>query len=108
VSPLAYGYLRITDEDDEEIRQLECSLRKFAEAEGFILADIYHEYESEHYGAFYELVAEMKRTQIRHVVLPSLAHLSGHPQLQIQFLRRLDEADTQAWVAEAVNTHESR
>jgi hypothetical protein len=109
VRPLACGYMRITDElTDEEIRQLECGLRKFAEAEGFRLTEVHHEYESGHYDTFYDLVAEVKRTQIRHVVLPSLAHLSDHPWLQVQLLRRLTEADTHAWVVEAVNKHESR
>jgi hypothetical protein len=107
--PAGLRYMRITDElTDEEIWQLERGLRKFAEAEGFLLATIHHEYESGHYGTFYELVAEVTRTQVRHVVLPSLAHLSGHPLLQVQLLRRLTEADTHAWVVEAVNTHESR
>lgn len=109
LSPLAYGYMRVTDEgNDEEIRQLEHGIRKFAEAEGFLLVDIYHEYESGHYGTFYELVTEVKRTQVRYVVLPSLAHLSDHPHLQVQLLRRLTEAHTHAWVVEAVNTQESR
>lgn len=62
---LAYGYLRLTDErDDEEIRQLELGLRKLAEAEGLWLTEMCYEYQPGYYGTFYELLEELKRVRV--------------------------------------------
>lgn len=105
---LAYGYLRVTDElDDEEIQQLERGLEKLAEVEGFCLTETRYEYQAGYYGTFYQLLGEMKRAAVRymqaricHVVVPSLDHLSPHPLLREQMLRRLDEAGVRIWVVE--------
>jgi hypothetical protein len=52
----AYGYLRVTDElDDEEIRRLELGLEKLAEAEGLCLAETCYEYQPGYYGTFSQL-----------------------------------------------------
>ena len=97
----AYGYLRITDElDDEEIRQLECGLQKLAETKGFCLIEICSEYQRGYYGAFYRLVDELKRKQVHHVVVPSFEHLSAHPLLRAQLHMRLEKADAQIWTIE--------
>jgi hypothetical protein len=106
--PLAYGYLRVTDElDDEEIRQLERGLEKFAEAKDWCLTGIWYEDQAGYYGRFYQLLGEMKRTAVRcvqaricHVVVPSLEHLSTHPLLRDQLFMRLDEANVRVWVVE--------
>jgi hypothetical protein len=45
VKPLIYGYLRVTDDlDDDEIRQMELHLEKLADAECLRLVTIYYEY----------------------------------------------------------------
>ncbi|MGH3695740.1 MAG: recombinase family protein [Pseudonocardiaceae bacterium] len=98
MKPLAYGYLRITQEcDDEEIRQLERGLQKLAESEGFCLTETRYEYQTGYYGTFYRLTAELKRAQIHHVIVPSLDHLCAHPLLRAQLLMRLREANARVW-----------
>jgi len=101
VKPLIYGYLRVTDElDDAEILQMECGLEKLAEAEGFRLIETRYEHQPGYYGTFYRLAAELKRVPVRHVVVPSLDHLSSHPLLRDQLITRLDEANVRLWVVE--------
>jgi hypothetical protein len=79
VKPLIYGYLRATDDhDDNEIRRRELGLEKLADAEGRYLATIYYECTPSRQGAFNDLRRELKRAQAHHVVTPSLGHLSRH------------------------------
>jgi hypothetical protein len=109
VIPLAYGYLRLTDErDDEEIRQLEGGLRKLAEAGGLWLTEMYCEYQVGYYGIFYELLEELSEVRAGHVLVPSPNHVSPHPLLREQLLGRLEQANTHLWVVEAVSAHERR
>ncbi|MGH3752987.1 MAG: recombinase family protein [Pseudonocardiaceae bacterium] len=83
MKPLIYGYLRITDDlDDDEVRQMERGLKKLAEAEGFRLGTIYYEDVPSCQDAFNDLRRELKRAQAHHVVTPSLDHLSHHRILQ--------------------------
>ncbi|MDQ2884300.1 MAG: hypothetical protein M3Y48_24975 [Actinomycetota bacterium] len=101
MKPLIYGYLRITEDlEDDQVQQLERGLEKLAEAEGFCLTGTCYEYQPGYYGMFYDLTAELKRTQVRHVVVPSLDHLSAHPLLRNQLILRLKEAGAQVWVVE--------
>src|SRR5262249_35507178 len=100
VEPLAYGYLRLTDErDDEEVRQLEDGLHKLADAEGLWLTEMRYEYQPGCYGTFYELLEESKRmwagsvpARINHVLVPSPDHLSPHPLLREQLCGQLEHA----------------
>ncbi len=109
MKPLIYGYIRVTeDRDDEEIRQLEGGLRKVAAAEGFCLTEICYEHQPGCYGTLYRLIEEFKqaridplRARICPVVVPTLDHLSAHPLLREQLVRRLDEAGVRVWVVEA-------
>jgi hypothetical protein len=100
VESLAYGYLRVTDLAGDKIWQLEWSLRKLAKAKGFCLLDIVSDSRPGDYGRFYRLIGELKRTQIRHVLVPSLDHLSSHPLLCEQLLLRLDEVGARVWLVE--------
>jgi len=101
VKPLAYGYMRVTDElDDKEIRQLELGLEKLAEAEGLRLTEICYEYQMGYYGGFYRLTTELKWGPVLHVVVPSLDHISTHPLLRYQLLMRLSETNVMLWVME--------
>lgn len=80
---LIYGYVRVTDDlADDELQQLERGLEKLAEAEGFCLTETCYEDQLGYYGTFYQLLAEMKQAAVRHVVVPSLDHLSPHPRFE--------------------------
>jgi DNA invertase Pin-like site-specific DNA recombinase len=101
IKPLIYGYVRVTEDlADDELQQLECGLEKLAEAEGYCLTETRYEYQPGYYGTFYRLIAELKRTQIRHMVVPSLDHLSAHPLLRDQMINLLGEANVRVWVVE--------
>jgi hypothetical protein len=100
VKPLMYGYLRVTDLADDDVQQLECGLRKLAEAEGFCLAEVHYEQQPGCYGTCYRLIAELKQAPVCHLVVPSLDHLSTHPLLREQLLLRLDEANMPVWLVE--------
>jgi hypothetical protein len=83
------------------------SIQKLAEAEGFSLIEIHHDHQPGYYGTFYQLIDELKRVQASHtqapmchVLVPLLEHLSAHPLLREQMLRRVEEANAQVWAVE--------
>ncbi|MEU0521903.1 recombinase family protein [Streptosporangium sp. NPDC006007] len=91
MKPLIYGYLRAPDETpDDELDRLVSELQRFAEAEGFCYATTFFECQEGSRSAFEELVAELTRAEARHVVVPSLEHLSGHRLLCGQMIERLE------------------
>lgn len=98
--PLIYGYLRVVDDrDDREVRRRERGLQAHAEAGGFCFVTTFHEYQTGYHGGFDELVAELRRAQARHVVVPSLEDLARHPILREVMLGRLArDADAHLWV----------
>lgn len=101
MTPLIYGYIRVTEDlDDDEVQHLERDLDKLAEAKGFCLTEIRHEDQRGYHGTFYHLIAELKQAPERHLVVPSLDHLSAHPLLQEQMIMRLREAHVQLWVVD--------
>jgi DNA invertase Pin-like site-specific DNA recombinase len=95
-----YGYLRVTDLADDEVQQLECGLKKLAEAEGCCLAEVRYEQQRGCYSTFYRLLAELKYAPVRQLVVPSLDHLASHPLLREQLVMRLDKAYVRLWVVE--------
>jgi DNA invertase Pin-like site-specific DNA recombinase len=88
LKPLIYGYLRVAEEmDDAMIRRDEEALATFAATEGYCLGAIFHEYERGSIAAFTELLHALRRSETRHVVVPSLVQLSGNPMLQRTMVR---------------------
>lgn len=91
MKPLIYGFMRVPGEAaDEEIRQIELALLRFAEAEGFYLAAIFHEHVPGSHAVFGELLNELQPAQAHHVVVPSLRHLASHPILRTSMLMHLE------------------
>lgn len=87
---LAYGYMRVLCEtDDEIVRGMEKSLRGFAEFAGMTLASIFYDYQSGSYSGFEEMVQELERTDTHHVVVPSTGHISASPIICNHLLARL-------------------
>lgn len=99
MKPLMYGYLRVEDEaEDEEIARIERELSSFADTEGCCYATTFYEYEPGSHRAFDELAEELKRAAARHVVVPSMNHISAHPILQRHMVMRLElDADVQVF-----------
>jgi Resolvase, N terminal domain len=93
VKPLIYGYLRVEgDTPDDDVDQVEQQMMRAAEVEGFCYATTFYEYLSGSHAAFLELIETLKRADARHVIVPSLSHLSTHPMLQDHLLERLSLA----------------
>lgn len=90
VKPMMYGYMRAPDDvPDDELECLVREMRRFAETNGFCYGTTFFEHQDGSCAAFDELTAELKRTEARHVIVPSLAHLSAHPILLNHMVERL-------------------
>jgi DNA invertase Pin-like site-specific DNA recombinase len=98
VKPLMYGYMRAPDDvPDDELDRTVDEMQRFAETEGYCYAATFFEYEPGSRAAFDELIQELKRAEARHVVVPSLEHLSSHRLLCSSMVERLG-ADANAFV----------
>ncbi|WP_411080862.1 hypothetical protein [Streptomyces sp. cmx-18-6] len=76
-NPIAYGYVRVRpDVDEEELRLVENELGKYAEAHGLEL-DCIH-YEDGPGIRPGRLVRRLLRNGVRHVIVPSLAQITEH------------------------------
>lgn len=93
LKPLAYGYLRLSPEiDDGTVRVIELKLKQYAEALGFEFATYFYEDRSGCFSAWNELLTEVQRADVHHVIVPSLNHLTSHPILRLSLLQRAQEA----------------
>ncbi|MCF4119576.1 recombinase family protein [Antribacter sp. KLBMP9083] len=102
MKPLMYGYLRATvAPGDEEAERLERRLHELAEQEGFCFAATFRENRPGERGALSELTAELRRAEARHVVVPSLEHISRHPRVRDELLEQLrEEVGAHVWTAD--------
>ncbi|MEU6057182.1 recombinase family protein [Streptomyces sp. NPDC047097] len=83
MKPLIFGYMRVPrDMPDEEARRREGEMEAYAQANGFTLATIFHEFEAVQRSAFAELIEALRRTEARHVIVPSLRDLALTDRLQ--------------------------
>src|SRR4051812_7601372 len=106
MKPLIYGYLRAPDESsDDELDVAVQEMRRFAEAEGYCYVMTFFEYVSGSQSAFTELIAELKRAEAKHVVVPTLGHLSSHRILRATMVKRLElDADAHVLTPSACTT----
>lgn len=89
VRPLAYGYLHVTpDADDEAVWKLEAELKHYAEEQGFQLDALFHEYVAGCFATWDALAQELRRVKAHHVIVPSFAHLTQHELLLTYLLER--------------------
>jgi|GEM_PF-1749419 len=88
--PRAYGYMRVPcDVPDDRVQALEQAVRRFAHSQGLHFATFFFEFHCGSREAFDDLIAELIRTEARHVVVPSLRHLAHNRLLQEQMLEHL-------------------
>jgi DNA invertase Pin-like site-specific DNA recombinase len=94
-----YGYMRVSeDTPDNDVEQMELVLKDYADREGFCYATTFQEYTPGSQAAFAELVEELKRAEARHVIVPTLDHLSAHRILRGSMVERLEiEASACVW-----------
>ncbi|WP_433164619.1 hypothetical protein [Kribbella sp. CA-247076] len=74
--PTVLGYVRADALScAEELAAATNSLAAFASAEGFTLATVYTERDAAESAAFHALLEEVKRSEVRAVVVPTMNHL---------------------------------
>ncbi|WP_225447754.1 hypothetical protein [Streptacidiphilus sp. P02-A3a] len=97
MKPLAYGYMCVTVEsDDEQLLRSERLLVQYAEAEGYRLGMIFYDYAPGQLRTFAALMRALQCSEAYHVLTPSRGHLARHPVLQRALIRILeDNADAE-------------
>lgn len=76
-TPVAYGYMRVhAGLGDDELRLMEEELSKYAEARGLELAHVL--YEGDPGVSPDQLVRQLLRDDVRHVIVPSLEQITEH------------------------------
>ncbi|TDO29478.1 hypothetical protein EV643_14921 [Kribbella sp. VKM Ac-2527] len=76
--PTLLGYVRADALScAEELAAATDSLVAFASAEGFTLGTVYTERDAAESAAFHALLDEVKRTDVRAVVVPTMQHLGA-------------------------------
>jgi hypothetical protein len=90
MKPLIYGYMRVTGESDDELLRMEQRLVRYAEAEGYCLGKIFHNYTPGSLNAFELLIDALQCSEAHHVVVPSVEHFARHPALQRGLLGTLE------------------
>ncbi len=108
MEPLIYGFMQLDPEaPDNDTRQLELVLKYCAETAGYCYATTFHEGISRSgsgRSAFAELIEELKRSEARHVIVPSIDHFSAHPLVRtIMLLKLATEAHAQV---HTLSTHQ--
>ena len=86
--PTLLGYVRADALScAEELAAATDSLVAFASAEGFTLGTVYTERDAAESAAFNALLEEVKRTEVRAVVVPTMNHLGsvGTPAAMLEF-----------------------
>lgn len=97
--PCCFGYLRLSDGlSDQEVGQMERIVRRLARLAGMHLISIFTDGQPGCYSALNDLMEEVRRTPIHHVIVPSLDHVSSHPLIQALLLDRLEGHGAQLWV----------
>jgi hypothetical protein len=98
--PTLLGYVRADALScAEELAAATDSLVEFAYAEGYTLGTVYTERDAAQSAAFNALLDEVKRTDVRAVVVPTLQHLGsvGTPAAMQQ---HLEFHQAQAWAVD--------
>ncbi|WP_146073736.1 recombinase family protein [Amycolatopsis sp. CA-126428] len=89
-APRAYGYMRVpSDVPDDKVRKLENQVVAYAENCGLRFVGFFFEFHCGSREAFDDLVAELVRADVHHVVVPSLRHLAHNRLLQERMLDHL-------------------
>ncbi|MFF0338760.1 hypothetical protein [Kribbella sp. NPDC004875] len=105
--PTLLGYVRADALScAEELAAATDSLVAFASAEGFTLGTVYTERDAAESAAFHALLDEVKRSDVRAVVVPTMSHLGlGQPGDTPTALRQhLEFHQAQVWAVNSRTT----
>ncbi|MEV8377045.1 hypothetical protein AB0P21_30165 [Kribbella sp. NPDC056861] len=99
--PTLLGYVRADALScAEELAAATNSLAVFASAEGFTLGTVYTERDAAESAAFHALLDEVKRSDVRAVVVPTLQHL-GANGAPVGMQRDLESHQAHVWAVDA-------
>lgn len=92
LEPLVYGYVRVEENAPPgERRKLEDELRARVESRGLCFGATFYDVVPGPRGGLRELTEELRRSEARLVVVPTLDHLSKHPGVRAELLKGLRE-----------------
>ncbi|MFI5691914.1 hypothetical protein ACIA58_08750 [Kribbella sp. NPDC051586] len=98
--PTLLGYVRADALScAEELAAATDSLAAFASAEGFTLGTVYTERDAAESAAFHALLDEVKRSDVRAVVVPTMNHL-GIGATPAELRQHLEFHQAQVWAVD--------
>jgi len=103
--PTLLGYVRADALScAEELAAATDSLAAFASAEGFTLGTVYTERDAAESAAFHALLDEVKRSDVRAVVVPTMNHLGVDDGAPAAMRQRLEFHQAQVWAVDSIVT----
>ena len=103
--PTLLGYVRADALScAEELAEATDSLVAFASAEGFTLGTVYTERDAAESAAFHALLDEVKRSDVRAVVVPTMNHLGVDNGAPAALRQHLEFHQAQVWAVDSVVT----
>jgi hypothetical protein len=103
--PTLLGYVRADALScAEELAAATDSLAAFASAEGFTLGTVYTERDAAESAAFHALLDEVKRSDVRAVVVPTMNHLGVDSGAPAALRRHLEFHQAQVWAVDSIVT----
>lgn len=101
--PAIYGYLRVVADDiiSDDTERIKRELSEYAVREGFALGDVFTENVRCSESAFCTMLAALKRTETKNVVIPSLWHFARLPGFQDAMRQHVEqETGARIWVVQ--------
>ncbi|MER7246228.1 hypothetical protein [Kribbella sp. NPDC000426] len=103
--PTLLGYVRADALScAEELAAATDSLAAFASAEGFTLGTVYTERDAAESAAFHALLDEVKRSDVRAVVVPTMNHLGVDNGAPAALRQHLEFHQAQVWTVDSIVT----
>lgn len=90
MSAATFGYIGLPDAPICQTCASQQGMQHYAEAQGWILGEVFSESYPCSSREFEAMHAELLRTGVRRVIIPSFEHLSTHPLIQNLRLERLE------------------
>lgn len=102
MKPTIYGYMRVASSDEHnETERIRRELAEYAEREGFTLDQVFTESIKCSESAFYTMIEELRRHDVKDIIVPSLWHFARLPGLQDAMRQHIEqETGAHIWVVQ--------
>lgn len=101
--PAIYGYMRVVSDDEvgDQAERVKRDLAEYAAREGFTLDQVFTENVKCSESAFYAMLEQLKQTDVKNVIVPSLWHFARLPGLQDAMRQHIEqETGAHIWVVQ--------